>query len=132
MGIISYSSENLKDNTIFYDGFCHLCDGTIALLYRLDSKKIFQYTPLQSDLGEKIKKEIGGNDSIVFYKEKKLYFLSDAVLTILENTKSFSWLGKLGKIVPLAIRDFFYRFVAKYRYKVFGKRTTCSIPPNQR
>jgi len=35
------------------------------------------------------------------------------------------------KFMPKNIRDFLYRLVAKYRYRIFGKYESCRIPDEE-
>jgi predicted DCC family thiol-disulfide oxidoreductase YuxK len=56
---------------------------------------------------------------------------SDAVLSIYERL-GFPWgLARVFRLVPGAIRDPVYRFVARHRYRVFGRRDTCWVAPTQ-
>jgi predicted DCC family thiol-disulfide oxidoreductase YuxK len=39
----------------------------------------------------------------------------------------WSWLG-VFKVIPKFLRDVLYKFVARYRYNIFGKREACWLP----
>ncbi|HSM39281.1 MAG TPA: DCC1-like thiol-disulfide oxidoreductase family protein, partial [Afifellaceae bacterium] len=37
-------------------------------------------------------------------------------------------LARVFRLLPRPVRDGFYDLVAKYRYRVFGKRDSCMVP----
>ncbi len=56
---------------------------------------------------------------------------SDAVLSIYEGL-GFPWrLLTVLRVVPAVVRDPIYRWIARNRYRVFGKRTSCWVAPPQ-
>jgi predicted DCC family thiol-disulfide oxidoreductase YuxK len=68
-------------------------------------------------------------DSVVFYNPNVSYYIkSNAALEILKNLGGIFWFAHLLKIFPQFIRDFFYDFIAKNRYKWLGKKESCMIP----
>jgi len=115
---------------IFFDGVCGLCDRFIGFLIRRNHKKKFLFATLQ---GETAKKNLSQNlrkdlESVVLYKEGKVYTHSTAVLKILAHFPWFWIFAVLGFLAPTFVRDFFYKKIAKNRYKVFGKKKNCRIP----
>lgn len=93
---------------------------------KLDKNKIFKYTSLQ---GEYIKTlDIQeGIDSIIFHENGKLYYKSTAILKIFRALGGIWIVTNILYIIPVCIRDFIYDFIAKYRYKIFGKREYCRV-----
>lgn len=65
--------------------------------------------------------------TIILIEDGKTFQKSTAALRILSKLPWWRWI-KIFLIVPLVIRDFVYGMVAKYRYKIFGKKETCMIP----
>ena len=120
------------DRIIFYDGFCVLCSGFVKYIIRIDKKKTFWYSSLQSDFAKdalKVQKQLKEiPDSIVYLKEGEVYFYSDAALKILNDLGGVFRLFSILYIIPKFIRNFFYKWLAKNRYGIFGKRKTCFIP----
>ena len=54
---------------------------------------------------------------------------SDAILSIYEGL-GFPWrLAAVFRLVPRFIRDAVYRWIARNRYRLFGKRASCWIAP---
>jgi predicted DCC family thiol-disulfide oxidoreductase YuxK len=117
---------------ILFDGFCNLCNGTVDFLLKHDKEKQFSFIPLQSDEGKMYiqKYQIPADtDSVVLLKSKHAYFESDAAVEI-AGMLGFPWkLGGIIKFVPKIIRDKIYRWIAKNRYRWFGKSESCRVPP---
>ena len=113
---------------VFFDGVCVLCDHFIQFLLKHDKKRQLYFSPIQ---GKTIYKTIAasfmGENTVVFFDGEKAYIYSTAAL------KSIAALGGVWKIVqvllliPKWIRDPIYRYIAKHRYKWFGKKEQCFI-----
>ena len=96
---------------------------------------MFKFSPLEGPEAQKILSPLLPNyiqeDTIVFYDEGKVYLRSDAALKILSQLPFPFTLLSPGYLIPGAIRDSIYRWVANRRYK-FGKRyDACPIPPQE-
>ena len=118
---------------ILFDGVCNLCDSWVQFVIKRDKKDVFRYTALQSDIGIKILKHIGVDpektDSIILYEPGIAYhYKSGAVLEIARHLSGFSSLLSIFWIVPSFLRNPIYDFVAKNRYKWYGKKESCMIP----
>jgi predicted DCC family thiol-disulfide oxidoreductase YuxK len=113
---------------ILFDGFCNLCNGSVDFLLKNDKKKQFSFVPLQSDEGKLLinKHQIPvDTDSVVLIKSNRVYFESDAAVEI-AGLLGYPWkLTSSIKIFPKIIRNKIYRWVAKNRYRWFGKRQNC-------
>ena len=126
--------EGLPKNKkiILFDGDCNLCDSSIQLIIKNDSKDVFRFVALQSELGKKIITYTGIDttqiDSIILYEPGKAYYYkAEAALRIAKELRGwylllgyFSFLGKT--------LDFIYDFIAKNRYKWYGRKELCLIP----
>lgn len=119
-----------QNPVILFDGVCNLCNGTVDFLLKRDRKKQFRYAALQSETGKALiqKYQIPEQtDSVILIKLNKAYFESDAAIEI-AYILPYPWrLGIVFKIIPKYIRNKIYRWVAKNRYRWFGKRETCRI-----
>ena len=118
---------------ILFDGVCNLCNTSVQYVIKYDKKDIFRFVSLQSDLGQKILNHIGINpkhiDSIVLYEPGiSYYYKSTAALEIAKGLRGIFTLATVFKILPAGIRDFVYDYVAKNRYKWYGKKDACMIP----
>ncbi len=129
-------SINLISNNhiLLFDGLCNLCNGSVNFILKRDKTGKFKFASLQSEIGIELceKYNIDPNiiDSFVLLKNDKIFIKSDAILEVL-NDLSIGWrLFRIGIILPKIIRDYLYDFVAKYRYRIFGKKDECPIPTN--
>ncbi len=116
---------------ILFDGVCNYCNAMINFAIRNDKKALLKFAPLQSDTGRRLKEQykvFPDADSMIFIENNKAYTYSDAAVRI---AKHLDWPAKMFYgfiIVPKFIREPIYKWVAKNRYKWFGKKEECMIP----
>jgi len=118
---------------ILFDGVCNLCDTSVQYVIKYDKKDVFRFVSLQSELGQKILKHIGINpvhiDSIVLYEPGiSYYYKSTAALHIAKGMSGIFTFATIFRIIPASLRDSIYDYVAKNRYKWYGKKEACMIP----
>lgn len=117
---------------ILFDGVCNFCDETIQKVIKADKNNVFVFASLQSELGQEILKYIGVDaetDSIILYQPNVAYYTeSDAVIEIAKHLSGIYPLLQTGKILPKALRNKMYQYVARNRYKWYGKKEECMIP----
>ncbi len=120
--------------TILFDGVCNLCNSSVQKIITRDTKGFFKYASLQSSFGQEFLKEnklpTETFDSfIVLFPNGTFYTESDAFLKVLENLQGiYLALAQLLALIPKGLRNTIYKYVAKNRYKWFGKRETCMLP----
>ena len=89
---------------------------------------------MQSDkakeLTDKFGLDITSLDTFVLVVGDKLYSKSTAALLVCKELKSPIKILYPLIILPKFLRDFIYDLIAKYRYKIFGRRDVCYIPEN--
>lgn len=117
---------------VLFDGVCNFCNSSVNFVIQHDRKGYFNFAPLHSTVGwellNKYKVETSKADSVVVIDDGRVSLRSDGALHVAGKLdKPWSWLGFLI-IVPRPIRDFIYRLLAKYRYRLFGKKDVCMIP----
>ena len=117
---------------ILFDGVCNLCNSSIIFVIKRDAKDIFRFAPLQEGAGmeliSKFNIDTRKTDSIIFIENNKVYTKSTAALRVARHLKGLWPLLYFFIIIPPFIRNFFYDFVAKNRYKWYGKKESCMIP----
>ena len=118
---------------ILFDGVCNLCDNMVQYVIRHDKKDVFRFVALQSDLGIEILKHIGIDtkhiDSIILYEPGVAYFYkSGAAIEIAREFGGIFHLGTVFKIIPSGLRNWVYDYIARNRYKWYGKKDACMIP----
>ncbi len=124
--------ENSK--ILLFDGVCNLCSAWVRLIIPQDPGKQFRFCSLQSPQGQERLRIAGlpenSLNSVVLLEGSRVFTESTAVLRIL---KRLAWLWPLfylGILIPPFLRDALYRFVARNRYRWFGKKETCLVPPS--
>jgi predicted DCC family thiol-disulfide oxidoreductase YuxK len=127
--------ENLpKDKKIIlFDGVCNLCDSAVQFIIENDKKDVFRFIALQSDLGQRIIKYLGidtqKTDSIILYQIGfAYYYKAEAALQIAKDLGGIYYFASLLSILPTSFTNYFYDYIAKNRYKWFGKKDSCAIP----
>lgn len=121
-----------KTPLILFDGYCNLCNTSIQYIIKNDKKKLLLFTALSSVKSKEIlanqSDTIKSLDSILLYYNDKLYYKSSAVLKIAKLLGGIYSLTVIFWIIPRPIRDLIYNWIAKNRYKWFGKKSQCMIP----
>lgn len=116
---------------LLFDGVCNLCNGAVRFVLQWDAQKNFRFASLQSNVAQQLLQEHGvlkKFDSVVLLQDGNLFQKSSAVLKVLN---SFGWRWKWTLVfwlVPRPLRDGIYDWIAKNRYRWFGKRDACMIP----
>ncbi|WP_109830249.1 thiol-disulfide oxidoreductase DCC family protein [Reichenbachiella versicolor] len=132
LGQVDISNYN---NLVLYDGVCAFCNDSIDFILRYEASTDLIFTPLQSEVGKSILLKYGFPEgyleSILFLQNGKLLANSNAGLAIVGFLKKpLSWLTLL-KVLPEFLRDGVYRFIARNRYKWFGKFDSCRVPSSE-
>ena len=122
----------MAKDIILFDGVCNLCNGAINFIIKHDPKDNYRFAALESDIAQELlaKHEIDNAkiDSIVLIRNEHAYTKAGAALRIAKKM-SGAWPLLYGlSIVPKFIADSLYDFIARNRYKWFGKKNSCMIP----
>ena len=118
---------------ILFDGVCNLCESSVQFVIKHDKKDSFRFVALQSDLGQKIIKHIGidisKTDSVILYEPGTAYYYkAEAALKIAKELGGVYNFLSLFTVLPNAFSNYFYDFIAKNRYKWYGKKEACLVP----
>ena len=123
----------LKDSVIIFDVDCLLCNRFVQIVSVIDKKDSIYFTRLSGKTANYIlsnNKSLVDVDSIIFYLNGNIYIKSDAVIRISKSLGFPYNMMSIFKIFPRSMRDIFYDFVARNRYKFFGKANKCLISKN--
>jgi predicted DCC family thiol-disulfide oxidoreductase YuxK len=115
---------------VLFDGVCNLCHGAVAFIIRRDPRGVFRFAPLQSAHGAALLGAGGAGvpDSLVLVEGGRVYTQSTAALRIARRLRK-PWPLVSGLIVlPRGVRDWLYEWVARNRYRWFGRRGACELP----
>jgi len=117
---------------ILFDGVCNLCNSSVNFIIKHDKKKYFLFASLQSDAAKEILLHHSLNkiifDSIILIEDTIIYEKSTAVLRIAKKLNNGFQLLYIFILIPKILRDKIYDYIAKNRYKWYGKKNTCMLP----
>ncbi|MBR9913722.1 MAG: DUF393 domain-containing protein [Algicola sp.] len=118
---------------ILFDGVCNLCNTSVQYVIKHDSKDKFKFAALQSAIGQDIINtyniDTAKTDSILLFShDNGLSTKSTAALKIANQLGFPRNLMSVFFIIPTFIRNWVYDYIAKNRYKWYGKKDACMIP----
>ena len=115
---------------VVFDGVCNLCNRAVAFLIKYDTNQSLQFASFQSPeiasylLTKNI--EVLEPQSMLFIHDDQIFDKSDAVYELLNYIPRLKFLRILF-FLPSTINHKIYNFVAKYRYRIFGRSNQCMI-----
>lgn len=116
---------------VLFDGECNFCDASVQFIIKRDKKAAFQFASLQSEVGQALIEKFAVPthvDSIVLIEGERYYMKSSAALKIARQLDGLWKLSYAAIVVPRPLRDTVYSYIAKNRYKWFGKKDSCMLP----
>ncbi len=120
---------------IFFDGVCVLCNGLARFIVRIDKRRVFLFATLDSHAAKEYlsvdSERQPGTESIMLWDKGSEFVRSGAVFEVLRR---IGWPWKLLLILhllPEFLLDKWYDYVARKRYRWFGKYENCPIPPSE-
>jgi len=120
---------------VLFDGLCNLCSRGVQFIIERDKKNQFLFASLQSNAASEILKKFNQQTnelhSFVLIDDDKIYTRSSATLRVLKYLSRGWRLCYALIIIPKFIRDAVYDYIARHRYKWFGKKSACWIPTDQ-
>jgi len=123
---------------ILYDGVCGFCNRMVQFVLKRDSRDRFRFATAQSQFARALMQKHGINPvplkSLVLVLDyglptERAQQSSTASISIFKELSCFwRWLANLYVLVPRPIRDWTYDFIARHRYRIFGKYDSCPLP----
>ena len=129
-------SKSSQRPIIVFDAMCVLCSANAQFVLHNDRRGHFLLASMQSEVGSSIYRKFGidpnAPDTLVVVSGDHALRDSDAVLSIYEGL-GWPWRAiSVFRGIPRGLRDPSYRFIARNRYRIFGKREACWMPtPDQ-
>ena len=123
---------------ILFDGVCNLCNGVVQWVIEQDGEAVFRFASLQSHAAKTALRAAGVAepdslpDSIALLDARGVHVRSDAAIGIGRHLGFPYRLISVTRIVPRVLRDVVYDWVARNRYRWFGRRETCMMPTPDR
>lgn len=126
------SNQARQPAILLFDGVCNLCNGFVQFVLLRDPTETFKFASLQSDFGRQKMAELGLNpeqlDTVIMVENGKAYTHSDVPLRVVRKMPGLWPLLSIFVIIPKFIRDPIYNWIARNRYRWFGKRKSCMLP----
>lgn len=126
----SHSAEAVP--ILLFDGVCNLCHGSVQFVLRHERAPVLRFCALESAVGTQLLQDHGlatdYRGSLVLIEAGGAFVKSDAALRVASYLKwPWSW-GRAGLVFPRGLRDWAYDFIARNRYRWFGRRDACVLP----
>ena len=131
------SDSHRGEHLILYDGVCGLCNRMTAFVLPRDTRHVFDFASLQSEIGRATVRSLGGNpDELDTFYIMVSYRTSSPVLLDKARAALFlvrtlgglwGWLRVFGAL-PVGLLNGMYDFVARHRYQFFGRSDVCVMP----
>ena len=123
---------------ILYDAVCGLCDRLVRFVLPRDRREVFHFASLQSDWGRSLVRQFGRDPDRLdtFFVVSDYRSASPALLCqaraalFVAKALGGPWraLTALG-ILPDGLLNPVYDGIARHRYRLFGRRESCFLPP---
>lgn len=116
---------------VFFDGYCALCAFWVRFILIRDRRGSYRFASLDSAAARSagVSVQPGADpETVILLAEGRTWERSDAAIRILAGLGGLWRLCLLLLIVPRALRDAIYRWVARHRYRWFGKTDACLMP----
>jgi len=130
--VMKRTSNQSEPIVLLIDGHCNMCHGLAKFVVGRDKRAVFRFASLQSELGRRLLKEGAmpedALETFVMVDNGKYYTKSTAALRI---GRKLGWPWSVAYpaiVVPRFVRDRVYRFVARRRYRWFGRSESCLLP----
>ncbi len=125
-------NTDINSPILLFDGVCNLCNASVQWIITHDVRDTFRFAALQSETGQALLKRFGLDqvhfDSVVLVAGDRIFTHSDAPLEIARRLGGFWKLAYALKIIPRFLRDAVYNWIARNRYRWFGRQEACMLP----
>lgn len=117
---------------IVFDGHCIFCSAWVRFILKQDRAGHFRFIAAQTPLGDALYRHYGLDtrdyETNMLLEKGRAYVKSDATIRMLTSL-GFPWsLAGVFRIIPSALRDAVYGFVARRRFLIAGRRDSCYLP----
>ncbi|KRG62326.1 membrane protein [Stenotrophomonas humi] len=122
---------------IVFDGVCALCSRWVRFLLRFDRQGRYRFAAMQGEQGRRLLAAHGLDPddplSFLLVDDDVAYTDTDAIMRVVSGLGGVWRLAGVVRWIPQALRDRGYRWLARNRYRWFGRHQTCFLPtPEQR
>jgi predicted DCC family thiol-disulfide oxidoreductase YuxK len=134
-GGITMNAEVTGHGILLFDGECNLCNHAVQFIIPRDSGAYYRFAALQSEVGEQILAQYQLSytemNTVILIQNGKIFTKSTAALKLVRHLNRMWPLLYVFIIIPRLLRDPIYEWVARNRYKWFGRREFCMMPSSE-
>jgi predicted DCC family thiol-disulfide oxidoreductase YuxK len=121
---------------LVFDGVCVLCSRWVHFILRHDKSARIRLAPMQSQSGRALLATFGLDPddplSLLYVVDGRGYQDSEAILRVLASLGGAWRATAIVRVIPRFVRDPLYRWLARNRYRWFGRTDACLVPtPDQ-
>ncbi len=123
-----------SEPVIVFDGVCRLCSRWVRFVLRNDLHARFKLVSMQSAIGRELLAGSGLDPddpaSFLLLEDGRQYTDTDALTRVLAGLGPRRWrlVARVIEHMPRPLRDRGYRWIARNRYRIFGRRAFCQLP----
>jgi predicted DCC family thiol-disulfide oxidoreductase YuxK len=129
---LAYMKTETTHPILLFDGVCNLCNASVQFVLKRDTAGQFRFASLQSEAGQQLlgqfAKAPADFSTVVLIEKGQLFTKSDAALRVARRLPGL-WPALYGFIfLPRFLRNGVYDWIARNRYRWFGKQEQCMLP----
>ncbi|HVI57351.1 MAG TPA: thiol-disulfide oxidoreductase DCC family protein [Luteimonas sp.] len=117
---------------VVFDGACALCGGWVDFLLRRDRRAQFRFAAMQGEAGRRLLAAHGLDPedplSFLLLDARGARTDSDAIVAVLQRLGGAWRAAGVLRLVPRGMRDPAYWWLARNRYRWFGRKDACYLP----
>ena len=118
---------------VVFDAQCLLCNGWVQFILRHDRDAVFRFASIQGDAGRRLLSQqhlqVDGLQTLLLVDGSRVWQQTAAIFRVLHSL-GWPWrLAWVAWLLPAPLRDALYRWVARHRYRIFGRSQVCLTPP---
>lgn len=126
------ANTDIKSPVLLFDGVCNLCNASVQWVLKHDKKGIFKFAALQSETGQAFLQKFGyqqeNYETVILVDGERIFTRSDAPLEIVRRLGGGWSLLTVFRFIPRPLRNVVYDWIARNRYRWFGKKQECMLP----
>jgi predicted DCC family thiol-disulfide oxidoreductase YuxK len=121
----------IENGLVVFDGVCVLCSGWVQFILKRDAEGLFAFASVQGVAGSAIAEQLGidprdpATNAVVL--DGFAYFKSDSALAVFGRLPGWRW-TRILRVFPRTLRDWVYDRIARNRYALFGRTSSCMLP----
>lgn len=119
-------------NVVVFDAECLACSAWVQFLLKADRAKKYHFASIQSAYGQQLVANEGlpldRLDTMLYVEPERVTLHTNAIIWVLTGLGGLYALAVVGYLIPKFLRDPAYRWVARNRYRILGKRKSCFMP----